>query len=103
MMDDYFEEWEVMRVKHWPFALFTNPNLVTDQNPAPGLVLAGDQNDLGMEPAAISGIYAANKVMGKTVDWGYHAPTLRPTKGRSCAEGAILWFTESFCAPGKRF
>lgn len=56
-----------------------------------------------MEPAAISGIYAANKVMGKTVDWGYHAPTLRPTKGRSCAEGAILWFTESLCAPGKRF
>jgi hypothetical protein len=55
-------------VKYWPRALFTNPNIVTDQNPAPGLIIAGDQNGLGMEPAAISGVYAANKVMGKTVD-----------------------------------
>ena len=67
-MDEYFDEWAVVGRKHWPKALFTNPNIVTDQNPAPGLILAGDQNGLGMEPAAISGVYAANKVLGKTVD-----------------------------------
>lgn len=67
-LDEYFESWEIIGQRYWPQALFTNPNLVTDQNPAPGLVLAGDQNGLGMEPAAISGVYAANKVMGKTVD-----------------------------------
>ncbi len=65
-MDKYFESWEVIGKKHWPHALFTNPNIVTDQNPAPGLILAGDQNGLGMEPAAISGVYAANKILGRT-------------------------------------
>jgi len=64
-MDKYFDKWQVVGVKYWPKALFTNPNIVTDQNPAPGLILAGDQNGLGMEPAAISGVYAANKVLGK--------------------------------------
>lgn len=67
-MDKYFASWEILGKKHWEKALFTNPNIVTDQNPAPGLILAGDQNGLGMEPAAISGVYAANKVLGKTVD-----------------------------------
>lgn len=31
--------------------------------------MAGDVNGLGMEPAALSGIYAANKILGKTVDY----------------------------------
>ncbi|BAK44486.1 FAD/NAD(P)-binding protein [Eggerthella sp. YY7918] len=66
--DEYFDEWEVLGVKHWEKALFTNPNLVLPQNLAPGLIMAGDHNGLGMEPAAISGIYAANKIMGKTQD-----------------------------------
>jgi len=64
-MDRYFDDWKVEGVKYWPKALFTNPNIVTDQNPAPGLILAGDQNGLGMEPAAISGVYAANRILGK--------------------------------------
>ena len=38
------------------------------QNLAPGLIMTGDVNGLGMEPAAISGIYAANKIIGKTID-----------------------------------
>lgn len=66
-MDDYFDKWEVLGTKYWPKALFTNPNIVTNQNPAPGLILAGDQNGLGMEPAAISGVYAANRILGKAV------------------------------------
>lgn len=68
MMDEYFESWKVLGSKYWPRALFTNPNIVTDQNPLPGLLVAGDQNGLGMEPAAISGVYAANKITGKAVD-----------------------------------
>ena len=35
---------------------------------SPMPIMAGDHNGLGMEPAAISGIYAANKIMGATVD-----------------------------------
>ena len=66
--DDYFEEWEVIGKKHWPEALYTQAHDAVPQNLAPGLIMAGDVNGLGMEPACISGIYAANKILGKTVD-----------------------------------
>lgn len=67
--DRYFKPgWKVLGSKFWPKALFTNPNYVNPNNLAPGLVLAGDCNGLGMEPAAVSGVYAANKILGKTVD-----------------------------------
>lgn len=67
--DRYFKPgWKVLGSKYWPKALFTNPNWVNPNNLAPGLILAGDCNGLGMEPAAISGVYAANKILGKTVD-----------------------------------
>ncbi|UWG98756.1 NAD(P)-binding protein [Dehalobacter sp. DCM] len=66
--DTYFDGWEVLGHKYFEHALFTNPNLVLPQNLAPGLIMAGDHNGLGMEPAAISGVYAANKILGKTLD-----------------------------------
>ena len=66
--DEYFEEWEVIGKKYWEYALYTAANEALPQNLAPGLIMAGDVNGLGMEPAAISGIYAANKILGKTVD-----------------------------------
>lgn len=66
--DEYFEEWEVIGKKHWEYALYTAAHEALPQNLAPGLIMAGDVNGLGMEPAAISGIYAANKIIGKTID-----------------------------------
>ena len=66
--DEYFEEWEVIGKKYWEYALYTAAHEALPQNLAPGLIMAGDVNGLGMEPAAISGIYAANKILGKTVD-----------------------------------
>lgn len=66
--DEYFEEWGVIGKKYWEYALYTAAHEALSQNLAPGLIMAGDVNDLGMEPAAISGIYAANKILGKTVD-----------------------------------
>lgn len=69
LFDRYFKPgWRVLGSKHWPRALFTNPNWVNPNNLAPGLILGGDCNGLGMEPAAISGVYAANKILGKTTD-----------------------------------
>lgn len=65
--DEYFAEWEVLGKKFWPYALYTAAHEALPQNLAPGLIMAGDVNGLGMEPAAISGIYAANKIMGKAV------------------------------------
>ncbi|WP_283170661.1 NAD(P)/FAD-dependent oxidoreductase [Curtanaerobium respiraculi] len=67
-MEKYFERYEIQGRKAWPRAMFTGPTEALPQNLAPGLIMAGDHNGLGMEPAAISGIYAANKVLGKTVD-----------------------------------
>ncbi len=66
--DEYFEEWEVIGKKYWEYALYTAAHEALPQNLAPGLIMAGDVNGLGMEPAAISGIYAANKILGKTTD-----------------------------------
>lgn len=67
-MNKYFSDYEIIGKKHWPQAMFTGPTEALPQNLAPGLIMAGDHNGLGMEPAAISGIYAANKVLGRTVD-----------------------------------
>lgn len=75
-MDKYFSDYEIIGKKHWPQAMFTGPTEALPQNLAPGLIMAGDHNGLGMEPAAISGIYAANKVLGRTID---DDPTVRTT------------------------
>jgi hypothetical protein len=61
---EYFGACEVVECVHWPKALFTNPNIVLDQDLDANLYMAGDHNGLGMEPAAISGIYAANRILG---------------------------------------
>lgn len=66
--DLYFDEWEVLGKKYWPYALYTAAHEALPQNLAKGLIMAGDINGLGMEPACISGIYAANKIMGRTED-----------------------------------
>ena len=66
--DESFEEWEVIGKKCWEYALYTDAHEALPQNLAPGLIMAGDVNGLGMEPAAISGIYAANEILGKTID-----------------------------------
>lgn len=66
--DEYFESWEVIGKKYWQYALYTEAHEALPQNLARGLIMAGDVNGLGMEPAAISGIYAANRIMGKTLD-----------------------------------
>lgn len=61
---EYFDTYKVVECVHWPKALYTNPNIVLEQDLAENLYMAGDHNGLGMEPAAISGIYAANKIIG---------------------------------------
>lgn len=67
-LDAYFDEWEVLGKKYWEYALYTAAHEALPQNLAPGLIMAGDVNGLGMEPAAISGVYAANKILGKAAD-----------------------------------
>ena len=66
--DQYFDSWEVIGKKYWSHALYTAAHEALPQLLAPGLIMAGDVNGLGMEPACISGIYAANVILGKNVD-----------------------------------
>jgi hypothetical protein len=65
-MGEYFDKYEIVESVYWPKALFTNPNIVLDQDLAENLYMAGDHNGLGMEPAAISGIYAANQILKRS-------------------------------------
>lgn len=64
-MDEYFDDWKVIGKKYWEYALYTQAHEALPQKLAPGLIMAGDVNGLGMEPACISGIYAANVILGK--------------------------------------
>lgn len=89
----------VIGKKYWEYALYTAAHEALPQNLAPGLIMAGDVNGLGMEPAAISGIYAANKILGKTVDQGKlwlppRSAAALPSARRHCARGCfcVCWW-----------
>lgn len=62
-MSMFFEEYEVVHQQDWPRALFTHPSIVLKQDLGEGLYRIGDHNALGLEPAAISGVFAANRIL----------------------------------------
>ena len=64
-LDKYFDSCQILHREDWAEALYTHPAIVLDQDMGNNLYMAGDHNGLGMEPAAISGIYAANKILGR--------------------------------------
>lgn len=64
-LSKYFDEWEVIKYRDWPQALFTYGETVQKQDYDENLWVAGDLNGLGLEPAAISGVYAANRILGR--------------------------------------
>lgn len=59
----YFKRWEILSQKEWDVAVFVYDNYLLNQNYNESITIAGDHNSCGMEPAAISGIYAANRVL----------------------------------------
>jgi hypothetical protein len=59
----FFEEYEIIYEKDWDQALYTNPSLVLDQCLGDSLYMCGDHNALGLEPAAVSGLFVANKII----------------------------------------
>ena len=59
----YFSTWEVINRADWDTALFVNGNYLLEQNFNKEITIAGDHNSCGLEPACISGIYAANRVL----------------------------------------
>lgn len=61
--DRLFTDWELVGRKEWPKAEYVVGNSYIEQQYGPSTFVAGDHNGLGLEPAAISGLYAANQVL----------------------------------------
>ncbi len=61
------ERFELLASVAWEKAMYIQGKAYLEQQYGDGLFVAGDHNGLGLEPAAISGIYAANQILGKEV------------------------------------
>lgn len=59
------ERFELICQVAWEKAMYVQGSAYMEQQIAPGLYVAGDHNGLGLEPASISGIYAANQVIAR--------------------------------------
>jgi hypothetical protein len=57
------QEYKIIGTKDWDKAMYVQGRAYIEQELGNGIYVAGDHNGLGLEPAAISGIYAANKII----------------------------------------
>lgn len=64
-LNQYFDNPKIIHYRDWPEALFTYGDIVQPQDFDDHLWIASDINGLGLEPAAISGVYAANRILGR--------------------------------------
>jgi glycine/D-amino acid oxidase-like deaminating enzyme len=62
-LHELFETYEVLATVAWEKAMYISGRAFMKQRHAAGLYVAGDHNGLGLEPAAISGIYAARQII----------------------------------------
>jgi hypothetical protein len=60
------DRFDVLSMVTWEKAMYVFGKAYLEQQYDDGLFVAGDHNGLGLEPTAISGIYAANRVINKT-------------------------------------
>ncbi len=58
----FFDDYTIEHRVDWPCALFTHPSIILDQDLGEGLYRIGDHNALGLEPAALSGVFAAHRI-----------------------------------------
>jgi monoamine oxidase len=59
------EKFEILATRTWEKAMYIHGGVFMEQQYGDGLFVAGDHNGLGLEPAAISGIYAANQIISR--------------------------------------
>lgn len=59
------EHFELFTAVAWEKAMYVQGKAFMEQELGDGLYVAGDHNGLGLEPAAISGIFAANQITGR--------------------------------------
>ncbi len=59
------EQFHLLAAVHWEKAMYTQGAAYLEQQYEDGIYVAGDHNGLGLEPTAISGVFAANQILGK--------------------------------------
>jgi hypothetical protein len=59
------ERFELLATMDWEKAMYVQGKAFMEQQYGDGIYVAGDHNGLGLEPAAISGIFAANQIIKK--------------------------------------
>lgn len=57
------EQFHLLAAMHWEKAMYTQGIAYMEQQHEDGIYVAGDHNGLGLEPAAISGVFAANQMI----------------------------------------
>lgn len=57
------ERYTLLRTIDWEKAMYVQGRAYMEQQIGDSIFIAGDHNGLGLEPAAISGIYAANQIL----------------------------------------
>jgi hypothetical protein len=62
------DNFELLTTVAWEKAMYVYGKAFMNQQIGDGIYIAGDHNGLGLEPAAISGIYAANQIIKKMPD-----------------------------------
>jgi hypothetical protein len=61
------DHFELLASMEWEKAMYMQGRAFMEQQYGDGIYVAGDHNGLGLEPAAISGIFAANQIIIKKV------------------------------------
>jgi glycine/D-amino acid oxidase-like deaminating enzyme len=64
-LDALFLDHEVIGRKDWAKAMYVTGRAYVEQQYGDSTYVAGDHNGLGLEPTAISGVYAANQILKK--------------------------------------
>jgi hypothetical protein len=57
------DNYQVIGMRGWDKAMYVYGQAYVEQKYEEHLYVAGDHNGLGLEPTAISGIYAANQIL----------------------------------------
>ena len=64
----YFFNYKIIRYQYWNPAFNIGGSNLVEFNQKKNLYLIGDNNICGLEDSYIYGMYAANKILGKTID-----------------------------------
>lgn len=66
LLNSVCERYELISMKGWDKAMYVYGQAYMEQQYEDRLYVAGDHNGLGLEPTAISGIYAANQIINNS-------------------------------------